>query len=81
MMRILNFKAKKFAVGRMVMIKLKYQSGNINLDIGDCGKIVGESYVDLPDMGLFNIRVLDLDFGQHKFSVGEGIAETFMDAV
>lgn len=80
-MRILNFKSKKFAVGKKVIIVQTYQSGMITLNVGNIGKITGESYHDVPDMGLFNIRVVDLDFGIHKLSIGEVIAEMFMETI
>ena len=80
-MRVLNFKSRKFAVGKNVVIVQTYQSGTVVLNIGDVGKITGESYHNLPDMNLFNIRVIDIDFGIHKVSIGEAIAEMFMETV
>ena len=80
-MRVLNFKSKRFAVGKNVRVIKTYQSGNVTLNIGDVGKITGESYHNLPDMNLFNIRVVDLDFGIYKISIGEAIAETFMETL
>lgn len=56
-----------------------YQSGQITLQVGAVGKIVGESYQTLPDLNLFNIRVIDLEFSTCKLSIGEGIAEVYMD--
>jgi len=50
-MRILNFKSKKFAVGKKVIVVQTYQSGMILLNIGTTGKITGESYHGLPDIG------------------------------
>lgn len=76
-MRVINFKSHKFVVGKRVMVKTPYQSGNITLNIGDVGLITGVSFETLLQFNLINIRVLDIDFGKHKISVGEGIAETY----
>ena len=80
-MRVLNFKAKKFIVGRKVIITKTFVNGNVILTIGEVGKIIRESIINLPDMNLFNIRVLELEFLRHTFSVGEQIAEKYMEMI
>ena len=80
-MRTLNFKTKKFRVGQSIVVIKTFVNGNVVLATGEIGKIVGESRVSLPDMNLFNIRVLDLEFGKNKFSVGQPIAEEYMDGL
>ena len=78
-MRVLNFRAQKFAIGKKVVAVQQYISGNIFIDIGEVGEIVGEAYHDLPDLNMFNIRVIDIDFGLQKISLGEAVAEMFVE--
>ena len=80
-MRTLNFKARKFIVGRSVIIRLTFINGNIILTIGEVGKVIGESRLSLPDMNLFNLRVLEIEFKNHTLSVGEQIAEKYMEMI
>lgn len=80
-MRVINSKTRKFRVGSKVRITRVYQSGNITLNVGDIGKITGQKFYNLPDMGLFNIRVIDINFGKHKISIGVAIAEMHMEGV
>jgi len=78
-MRVINRKAKPFAIGRKVIIVKDFKSGMIHLAIGEVGLIVGEHIENLPDMGLFNIRVIEIEFKAHKINIGVGIADTYME--
>jgi len=77
-MRVLNFKAHKFAIGKSVIIVNEYKCGAIYLAAGDTGKIVGAEVHNYPDLGLFNIRVIDLEFFSCDISMGEKVAEQYM---
>ena len=78
-MRVLNFRAKKFAIGSLVVIIKTFINGNIILATGETGKIISESFISLPDMNLFDIRILDIKFTRCTISVGELIAEKYME--
>jgi hypothetical protein len=79
MMRVLNFKAKKFILGRKVIVKKTFVNASVILATGEIGKIISESHIDLPDMGLFNIRVLEIEFPNNTINIGEPIAEEYME--
>ncbi len=81
MMRILNFKAKKFIVGRSVSVIKTFVNGNTVLAVGEVGEIISEQTISLPDMNLFGIRVLEIEFLIHTVSVGEQIAEEYMKMI
>ena len=78
-MFVINSSNSKFIVGKKVVMKRDFSSGNINLYAGDLGYIDGDQVIDVPDMGLLNIRVLDLSFGNQKLHIGEQIAEQYME--
>lgn len=78
-MRVLNFKAKKFIVGRDVIVKKTFVNGNVVLATGEIGKILSESIISLPDMNLFNIRILEIKFLKNTINIGEPIAEEYME--
>ena len=78
-MRVLNFRARKFAIGKKVKLVMDFKSGSILLVAGCIGTIIGEHIENLPDMGLFNIRVLEIDFVKHRIAVGEAVADTYME--
>lgn len=80
-MRTLNFKARRFAVGKSVIIINEYKIGSVYLAVGDIGKIVGAAIHNYPDLGLFNIRVIDLEFFSYDVSMGQKIAEQYMEVI
>lgn len=80
-MRVINQKAKRFAVGKNVVVKKQYVSGMITLLIGAKGLITGSSIHSLPDMNLFNIRVIDLMFPNCVLSIAEQIANEYLEEV
>ena len=79
-MKIINFKSHKFSIGKKVIVKVPYKIGTIILPIGAIGRVINVSYENLPAFGLINIKILEIDFGKHKVSMGESIADTYMDA-
>lgn len=80
-MRTLNFKSRHFAVGKTVVIINEYRCGQICLAVGDTGKIVGANVHNYPDLGLFNIRVIDFRFSNCDVSMGQEIAEKHMEVL
>jgi hypothetical protein len=78
-MRVINQKAKKFAVGKEVIVKKRYESGATILILGQKGLITGNSTANIPDMWLFNIRVIDLLFSNCILSVSEVIANEYFE--
>ncbi|KKM66894.1 hypothetical protein LCGC14_1476590 [marine sediment metagenome] len=80
-MRVLNFKAKKFIVGRNIVVKKTFVNGNVVLATGEIGKILSESIISLPDMNLFDIRVLEIEFSKNTVNLGESIAEEYMEMI
>lgn len=78
-MRTINYKSRKFAIGKSVIVIQTYVFGAIRLSVGDVGKVVGESYTNLPYFGLFDIRVIDMDFNGQRVSMGEAIAEVYLE--
>lgn len=80
-MRTINCKNKKFRIGQSVIMTKVYVNGKTILTNGTIGKIVSESIINLPDMGLFNIRVLDIHFLNTDLSIGEDVAKEYMDTL
>ena len=78
-MRIINQKTKKFAIGKQVIVKKRYESGAIVLFCGMIGSIVGRSIYNVPDMGLYNVKVIDLIFSHCVLSISEVIANEYVD--
>lgn len=76
-MRILNFNSKTFAVGRTITTIKEYQQGNIHILIGDKGTIEKITVESFPDMGLFNLKIIHMDFGLQQLSMGEEVAERY----
>ena len=80
-MFVINSTASKFIIGKHIIIIKAYVNGNIKLNIGDRGIVKGAHFMSLPDMGLFNIRVVDLVFGNQVLHIGDQIAEEYMDTL
>jgi hypothetical protein len=80
-MRIINKGRPKFCVGRQVVVKKEYRSGNTYLYIGETGEIIGSNKYNLPDMGLFDINVLDIKFLSCVLSLGESIADEYLNVL
>jgi len=78
-MRTINKGRPKFCIGRQVIVKKEYKSGNTYLYIGETGKIIGVNKYSLPDMGIFDIDVLDIKFLSCVLSWGESVAEEYLD--
>lgn len=78
-MRTINLKGQKFSIGKKVVIKKPYISGNINLIQGNVGIITGISTCTLADMGLFDIKVYDINFFSCTVSFGEMIMKEYVD--
>jgi len=80
-MRTINSKQPHPAIGRTVVLKKEYKSGNQCFYIGEVGRIVGISKHNLPDLGLFDFAVYDIEFATDKVSWGEGIMREFLDVL
>lgn len=77
-MRTLNATGYKFALGKTIVVIKEYRSGNMLLKTGTVGFICGIEVQTFADLGLFNIRILDMEFGHLKVSMGEGVAKEYM---
>jgi len=80
-MRTINLHYHKFKVGNKVKMIKPYSNGIVKLNIGDLGIIKSISIEHLPDIGLFDLRILHLDFIKYKISMGDDVAKEFMDVV
>lgn len=80
-MRILNFHHHKFVTGQTVVIIKNFRNGGTHLRVGDVGKVTFISIENLPDFGIFNIRVVHLKFKQHEFGLNQKDAEIYMDTL
>lgn len=80
-MRILNISSKRFAVGKTIIAVKKFINGSITISVGDRGVIKKITIESFPDLGLFNIRILHIDFGKHEVSMGDQIAEGYFDVI
>jgi hypothetical protein len=78
---VINSNASRLLVGRHVIVIKTYSSGNTKLNIGDCGTITDEQFMDVPDLGLFNIRVLSLSFGSQVLHIGEQIIKEYLEVI
>ena len=74
-----NAHAQRFLAGKKVIVKKSYKSGSVALSIGDIGLITKISVENFPDLGLFDLRIIHMEFSHVKLSMGEGVADTFMD--
>jgi hypothetical protein len=80
-MRVINFKAKKFIVGKKVIIIKTFVNGNFTFVVGEIGKILSEETINLPYMNLFDVRILEIEFSKSIISIGERIAEEYMEMI
>ena len=77
-MKVINFSAGRFAVGRTVIMRQPYVNGNIVLVPGDRGTITDITVETFTDLGIFDLRVVHIDFGKCKLSMGEQIAKNYL---
>lgn len=80
-MRTINSKPVEPKIGRKVIVKKEYKSGNHYLYIGEVGNIVGVSTYNLPDFGLFDVKVYDIKFASYILSWGEGIIKEYLNVL
>ncbi|MHA1675802.1 MAG: hypothetical protein ACTSU6_01355 [Candidatus Njordarchaeales archaeon] len=80
-MRVLNFKAYKFAVGKQVKIISEYVINGTVLQVGEIGKIIKYETHSYPDIGLFGIKVIRFVFGTREVAMGQSIAELYMEVL
>jgi len=78
-MRIINFHHLKFSIGQSVIVIKEYKNGGTHLRVGDVGKVADISIENLPDFGLFDIRIVHFKFNQHEFGLNQKDAEIHMD--
>jgi len=79
-MKILNIN-KKFAIGKTVVAFKEFVSGSITISVGDQGVIKKITVESFPDLGLFNIRIVHMDFGKHEISMGDQVAEDYFNII
>jgi len=46
--------------------------------VGDRGVIRDITVESFPDMGLFDIRIIHMDFGLHQLNMGESVAKRYV---
>jgi len=81
-MKTLNISSlKRFAVGKTVIAIKEFVNGSITISVGDQGVIKKITIESFPDLGLFNIRVLHMDFGKHEVGMGDQIAEGYFNVI
>jgi len=80
-MYVINSTASKFIIGKKIIVIKPFTNGNIVLGVGDRGFVKDAHFMSIPDMGLFNIRVVDLVFGSQVLHIGDQIAEEYMDTI
>ena len=78
-MYVINSTASKFIIGKKVVVIRPFQNGIVKLNNGDIGIVKDAYFTSIPDMGLFNIRIVELLFGNQQLHIGDQIAEEYMD--
>jgi hypothetical protein len=78
-MRVINYRYSRFPIGRSVQVIKEYINGMIHLRVGDVGVVTDLTIEQLPDFGLFDIRIVHFEFGPHKFGLNEDIAKEYME--
>ena len=79
-MKILNF-SNKFAIGKHIIAVKEFKYGSIKISVGDKGTINKITIESFPDIGLFNLKILHMDFGNHQLSMGEEVAEGYFNII
>lgn len=77
-MKVINFSAGRFAIGRSVIMTHPYVGTNIVLVPGDKGVITSITIETFADLGIFDLRIIHIDFGKCKISMGEQIAKNYL---
>ena len=80
MMKILNI-SKGFAVGKTVVAIKEFVNGSITVSIGDQGIIKKITIESFPDLSLFSIKILHMDFGKYEISMGDQVAESYFNII
>jgi len=80
-MRVININSKqqKFPVGCQVVVVKEYYDKQIQLMIGLYGRVTGASVHSLPDYGLINIRVIEVNFGNMLLKMNEALAGEYLE--
>ena len=79
-MKTINF-SNKFAVGKFIVAIKDFTSGSIKVCTGDKGIINKITIESFPDIGLFSIRILYMDFKKYKLSMGEEVAKQYFNII
>lgn len=79
-MKTLNI-GKKFAVGKKVIAIKEFINGSITVSVGDCGIIKQITTESFPDIGLFNLKILHMDFKKFEISMGKQVAEGYFNVI
>lgn len=80
MIKILNF-SNKFAIGKRVVAIKEFKNGSLLISVGDEGIIDKVTIESFPDIGLFNLKILHIDFGNKHLSMGEEVAEGYFNII
>ena len=79
-MRVLNFHSK-FTLGSTIEVKKIYSGGAFTLDMGARGVVEKITIESLPQMGLFDLRIVHMKFGNHQLGMEEKIAREYFEVV
>ena len=79
-MRVLNFYTK-FQMGSIVQVKKTYTGGMFTLTVGVQGIVDKITIESLPQMSLFNLRVIHMKFGKEQLNMEESIAREYFRVI
>ena len=80
-MRTVNFHYQKFYMGQVVVATKEYHNGLTHIHIGDLGYVQDITIENLPDFGLFNIKIIHLKFGNHEFGLNQTYAKEYVSGM
>ena len=78
-MRTINSNPSPYKVGKRVVVTKVFSSGSAVLHVGDVGIITKIEMHNLPDFGLFDLKMYDISFIGTNICIGEGIMKDYMD--
>jgi hypothetical protein len=79
-MRVINF-TPKFAVGKNIVTIKEFKDGFKHICVGDKGIVDKITIESFPDLNLYNLRILHMDFGNNQLSMGEEIAYKYFKVI
>jgi hypothetical protein len=83
-MRVINSRGSgKFAKGqRVLVVKDFYLSiKSLRLTKGEVGQVVDVFVDSIPDLGLFNVRILSINFSRQVITIGQSVIEDYIKPI